>query len=175
MLPVLLHDLNNHTQYLSALASLTGAGEAPPRGGDGLARTGQEVEELGWLLGLCAGGFGTDLLHDRTERRGLPPLVALVRKVLRRAGHDIERADRELPDLPTRVGWRGAWRVGELLHACALVTDAPLAWELCAADAGLRLDCYVDRANLPADVLGTAILEEDAHLVRFHVRAETVA
>lgn len=130
LLPVVLHELNNHTQYLSALGALESAGESFAGRGEGLARTGQDVEELGWLLGLCAGALGTDLLRDRSERQGLAPLVRLVRKALRREGRDIERADRSLPDLHPRLGWRGALRAGSAIFEAARSRTAPLEFEI---------------------------------------------
>jgi hypothetical protein len=154
-LPVLLHDLNNHTQYLSALNALANVGDAAPDGGAGLARTSREIEDLGWLLGLCAGATGADWLGERTERRGLTPLVQHVRKALRRLGRDLERSDRELPDLPARLGWRGARRVGEVLFACGTATTPanesaqPLDWELEAHGDALRLGCRVEPAGIP--------------------------
>src|SRR5687767_12134325 len=90
LLPVLLHELNNHTQYLATLHSLEVSGDPLPDGGEGLLRTAHDVEELGWLLGLCAGGAGTDLLRARSERTGLAPLVRFVRKALRREQRDLE-------------------------------------------------------------------------------------
>lgn len=181
LLPVLLHDLNNHTQYLTALNALVAQnspaveGEESPGGGEALAQTAREIEELGWILGLCAGGFGSDLLHERTERRGLVPLVALVRKALRREGRDIERADRELPDLPTKLGWRGAWRVGELLFACGRAGASPLAWDLRADGVGLELVCHVDPSALPPYIASAGCVDSAANSVRFRIEAGTRA
>ncbi len=172
LLPVLLHDLNNHTQYLSALGALESSGDPLPNRGDGLARTAVEVEELGWLLGLCAGGFGADLLRDRSEAGGLGPLVRLLRKALRRAGRDLERADRELPELPPRLGWRGAWRVGELLHACAHSSAAALEWELESDGDTLLLTCRVDPAALAVSVAHSAVAERGPDWIRFRIAPE---
>jgi len=141
LLPVLLHELNNHTQYLSALGALELAGESLLGRGEGLARTGREVEELGWLLGICAGGLGTDLLRDRSERRGLAPLVRLTRKAVRRAGRDLEHADRSLPDLDPRLGWRGALEVGSVLFAASRTVLSPLAFEIESDEVGLVVAC----------------------------------
>lgn len=162
LLPVLLHELNNHTQYLAALGALQGPEPSLPDRGAGLARTADEVEELGWLLGLCAFGHGTDLLRDRSERDGLGPLVRFVRKALRRAGRDLERADRALPALSPRVGAEGAWRAGELLHACALARTEPLAWELDADGDDLVLTCRVPVAALDDGLRAEAIVDERA-------------
>jgi len=175
LLPVLLHDLNNHTQYLTALNVLVAHGDAGPNGVEALAQTAREIEELGWILGLCAGGFGGDLLHERTERRGLVPLVALVRKVLRREGRDLERADRDLPDLPTKLGWRGAWRVGELLFVCARTASSPLAWEIRADGDALEFACRLDPSALPADIASTACADSGSDRVRFRIEAGTRA
>jgi hypothetical protein len=172
LLPVLLHELNNHTQYLSALGALESSGDPLPNRGEGLARTAVEVEELGWLLGLCAGGFGADLLRDRSESDGLGPLVRLLRKALRRTGRDLERADRELPDLSPRLGWRGAWRVGELLFACAQSSAAALAWELEADGDALLLTCRVNPAALAESVAQPAVTEHGADWIRFRIAPE---
>jgi len=171
LLPVLLHELNNHTQYLSALGALESSGDPLPNRGAGLARTAQEVEELGWLLGLCAGGYGADLLRDRTERNGLSPLVRLVRKALRREGHDVERAERELPELSPRVGWRGAWRVGELLFECAMAGSGPLSWELAADGDDLLLTCHVPIAAIsdPAVLRDVPRAEQGPDWIRFRI------
>lgn len=171
LLPVLLHELNNHTQYLSALGALEGAGDPLPNRGAGLARTAQEVADMGWLLGLCAGGHGADLLRDRTEAGGLAPLVRCVRKALRRVGRDLERAERGLPELSPRLGWRGAWRVGEILFAFATVVDGPLAWEIAADGDGLVLTCRAEPSAVvdPAVTRAIPAAERGPGWIRFRI------
>jgi hypothetical protein len=172
---VLLHELNNHTQYLATLHSLEAGGDPLPDGGEGLLRTAREVEELGWLLGLCAGGAGADLLRERSERAGLAPLVRFVRKALRREQRDLEDAARALPALPPRLGWRGAWTVGELLHACArtLPERTPLGWTLSAEGDALVLRCRVSTSTALTDLAQRravdVVAESDG--LRFTLRA----
>ncbi|MBL8863395.1 MAG: hypothetical protein JNK02_15495 [Planctomycetes bacterium] len=140
---MLLHELSNHTQYLAALGALTAAGGDLPDGGEGLAHVGREVEELGWLLGLCAAGLGTDLVFERTEDAGLAPLVKLVQMALRRAGRELPEPARPLPALPPSLGWRGALACGAALLAAARAADGPLAWSLEAVGDELVLECAV--------------------------------
>jgi len=174
---VLLHELNNHTQYLSALGALETTGESLLGRGEGLARTGIEVEELGWLLGICGGGLGTDLLRDRSERRGLAPLVRLTRKAVRHEGRDLERADRPLPDLDPRLGWRGALEVGSILFAASRTGATPLAFEIEVDARGLVVAC-----RAPVEALAeewTARAEQDSSRgpawFRVHVHAGTAS
>jgi hypothetical protein len=152
LLPVLLHELNNHTQLLAALGALARDPCGLGAHGDTLASAGRDVEELGWLLGLVAGGLGTDLLFERRERAGLAPLARLVRKALRREGRDLERADRALPELDPRLGWRAAWEIGIVLFAAGRASAAPLAFEIEGGDGALALDCCVAAASLSADL-----------------------
>jgi len=172
---VLLHELNNHTQYLTALGALDASNSALPNQGEGLACTALEVEELGWLLGLCAGGYGADLLRDRSEADGIGPLVRFVRKALRRIARDLERADREVPALSPRLGWRGAWRVGEFLFWCASASETALAWELEAEGDALLLTCRVSPSALtvlvPVDDIAQAEVGPD--WIRFRIAART--
>jgi hypothetical protein len=176
LLPVLLHELNNHTQYLATLHSLEADGDPLPGGGEGLLRTAREIEELGWLLGLCAGGAGADLLRERSERAGLSPLVRFVRKALRREQRDLEDAARALPELPPRLGWRGAWTVGELLHASAraLPERVPLVWNLSARGDGLVLDCNVTPSAALSDLAlrRRVAVTQQQDGVRFTIGAE---
>ncbi len=159
LLPVLLHELNNHTQYLSALGALETLGETHLGRGEGLARTGQEIEELGWLLGICAGGLGSDLLRDRSERRGLAHLVKLTRKAVRHEGRDLERADRSLPDLDPQLGWRGALEVGAILFAASRSGASPLAFEIEADSRGLVVACRAPLDSLKGDLAARAELD----------------
>lgn len=174
LLPVLLHELNNHTQYLSALGALETAGESLLGRGEGLARTGLEVEELGWLLGLCGGGLGTDLLRDRSERRGLAPLLRLTRKAIRHEGRDLERAERAVPDLDPRLGWRGALDVGAILFAASRTGVTPLAFEIEADARGLVVACRAAVDALDDELSARAEMDaaRGAAWFRVHVRPE---
>ena len=76
LLPVLLHRIRNTTQLLSNLNALLAlepdGGPALPEGrADDLAAAAGEADELGWLLGVLAGGLGADLLLRRCARRSL--------------------------------------------------------------------------------------------------------
>lgn len=156
LLPVVLHELNNHTQYLAVLAALARSGAPDASADSGLAPTANAVRELGWVLGLVAAADGADYLRDRSEADGLAPVVRCVRQALRREGRDLARADREMPRLSPRVGWRGARRAGVLLLACGRASATPLEFEIRADGDALALACRVDRAALAADVAALA-------------------
>jgi hypothetical protein len=154
LVPVLLHKLNNATQYLSALNSLLALGpeNTPLSYFDGLGGTSRDVDELGWLLGVAANACGANLLLERRERAGLAAMVRVTAEILRREGRDLERVDRALPEisaLDTRgsrdAAWRSAWLVGSWLLSCGreLPRDAVLAWDLSFTGAGFALAARV--------------------------------
>ncbi len=113
LLPVLLHRIRNTTQLVSglnALLALEPEGAVPslaPGRADDLAAAGREADELGWLLGVLAGGLGADLLMKRCEPRGLATALDLVREALRREGGDLE-LPADLPDMTSAVPSHGA-------------------------------------------------------------------
>ena len=141
LVPVLLHKLNNATQYLSALNSLLALGpeDTPASYFDGLGGTSRDVDELGWLLGIAANACGANLLLERRERAGLGAMVRVTAEILRREGRDLERIDRVLPEIAAfeargsrDASWRSTWLVGSWLLACGRERPrgASLAWEL---------------------------------------------
>jgi hypothetical protein len=123
---VLLHRIRNTTQLVSglnALLSLEPEGSAPalPAGrADDLAAAAREADELGWLLGVLAGGLGADLLLQRCERRGLATALDLVREAVRRDGGELALPD-ELPDMTPEVPSHGelCWIASELVWSTA--------------------------------------------------------
>jgi hypothetical protein len=134
LLPVLLHRINNTTQYLLAVRALIGRGEMPPRCSGDLAKASESAHEEGWLLGVIAGGLGADLLLARHERDGLGALVMLVRDALRRVQRDLSWNADEIPRLASpragssasagRVCWTLAslaWRAGSTLPEGAVL------------------------------------------------------
>jgi hypothetical protein len=125
LLPVLLHRIRNTTQLVSGLNALLSLepDEPPslPAGrADDLAAAAGEADELGWLLGVLAGGLGADLLMQRCEPRGLATALDLVREALRREGGDLELPE-VLPDMTPEVPTHGelCWVASELVWASA--------------------------------------------------------
>ena len=62
-----------------------------------LARACADLEEQGWLFGLCARELGSDVLFERRERDGLARALELVRALLERDG--VELAVTGTPEL----------------------------------------------------------------------------
>ncbi len=143
LLPVLVHELNNQTQYLAALEHLVADGGALPGEGDGLAATAAVVAELGWCLGLCAGGLGGDLLQARRECDGLAPLVRLLGRALRREGRELAPHPGPLPVLTPAAGPDAVWGVGEWILGCARALEPGelLRWQVRCEGATLEVDC----------------------------------
>jgi hypothetical protein len=99
LLPVVLHRINNTTQLLLGVRAMIDGGGAkiPDRCSSDLGVAAADAHELGWLLGLLAGGLGTDLLLKRHESAGLAPLLRVVRDASRRKGHVVELRQASLP------------------------------------------------------------------------------
>jgi hypothetical protein len=118
---------------VNALLALDGA---PPADVDGFRGAANEIEDLGWLLGVLANANGAEVLLERRERDGLAPMVRAVSKCLRRERRELALPDRELPRLragaPATQVWRVTWAVGSWLLECArsLPAGARLDWEL---------------------------------------------
>jgi hypothetical protein len=168
--PVLLHKLNNTTQYLSALqALLSDAPAAHEHALEGLSQTALEVDDLGWILGLVANAGGADVLLERRERSRLVPLVRLVADCLRKERRDLERPTRALPPLDVRddpKSWRIPWAVARWLHAAGMSLPAgtTLAWELVERGPDrLALVCRTADIERMTDV-GDALCAFDARL-----------
>lgn len=149
LLPVLLHRLNNATQFLQTLGSLAGLDPerdwASERCGD-LADTAQQVEDLGYVLAVLASAGGADLLQERREARGLVLLVDAARDALRRERRRIVAAPDALPELAHSAGhgWEAPWAVGAMLLAAGRDGDAQVelrwAFELDGDGAALVTD-----------------------------------
>jgi len=137
MLPVLMHRMNNTTQLLSTLNSLSrsegGTRWLERRAGD-LAQASDLVDDLGYVLAVLASACGADLLLTRRVPRGVEIVVAVVGDALRRAGRSLAGDGSRLPAQAPDVarGWELPWAVGALLWCAGqdLETGGVLAWEL---------------------------------------------
>ena len=149
LLPVLLHRVSNVTQLLASLRAIAELEDGPgllAANAEHVAEAADKAASIGWLLGVLAGGSGTDVLLARRERGGLRPFLELVAEGLRRRGRDLE-AKAELPELaadgagPEGAGWQVCWTLGALLFEAALSFPEghSLAWELAPAGSAWEL------------------------------------
>jgi len=129
LMPVLLHKLNNATQFVSGLSTLLSLfpgvegseGVVDLPGGDpssGLADASQRVDDLGWALAVLATAEGADLLLERREPRGIDIFLWLLSEAMGKRG--IKLLPRESGWLirPQALdGWQVAWGIAAFLHA----------------------------------------------------------
>lgn len=151
LLAVLVHEIGNVTQLVTtirAVAELPDGHERLAQEGPALTEAGQRASEVGWLLGVLAGGAGTEVLRERREARGLRLLLELAAVAIRREGGELCLAG-PIPALHpgTPDGWSLPWTAGALLFDAALAqpegallaasfeSDAS-AWRLCARGLG---------------------------------------
>jgi len=122
LVAVILHDIANTTQYLKVLNAMLSESGAPARVLDGLPETTNEVEDLGFVLGMVAFGAGADILHDRARRDGLDVLLAFVKRALRHEQRDLAANATPLPrvriDAPDR-GRLATWASARFVFAAA--------------------------------------------------------
>jgi hypothetical protein len=119
LLPVLLHRLNNATQILHGWNALLAVSRsADERAGADLAFASQVVDETGWVLAVLASASGADLLLARRERRGLAPLLEVVRDALRRSDRELATCDSPPPSLAPTWEWRWSRAVDRDELAC---------------------------------------------------------
>ncbi|MEZ5976206.1 MAG: hypothetical protein R3E96_15610 [Planctomycetota bacterium] len=123
-LPVLVHRINNQTQWITgyrALLGLTGAEELLESKSPELARTGSELTHIGWLLAVLASARGGNLLLSRREPEGLRWIVGLVEEGLRRnkAGSFTGPATLPLLQPGALDGWQVPVALGRLLWTAA--------------------------------------------------------
>ena len=149
-MPVLLHKLNNATQYVTGLSTLLslfpadegGEGGLELPGGDpsaGLADAAQRVDDLGWALAVVATAEGADLVLERREPRGVDVFLWLLAEALNKSGVQMRpRATGWRVAHDALDGWQVPWGAATFVHGAAQggrETGAPelrprdLAWE----------------------------------------------
>lgn len=117
---MVLHELNNATQYLGMLHSVhsqdPGSGILE-RSAQDLGVTAASVEDLGLLMAIVSTAAGTDLLMERRSPRGLSLALDMTIKAARKRGCDIL-----LPEgleiscaLDAAQGWELPWALGASL------------------------------------------------------------
>ena len=116
-MPIALHDLNNATQFLSMLHSITSSdpeSEILESSAGNLARTGEGVEDLGLLMAIISTVAGSDLLLERKSSRGVEVVLNAVQKLVRKEGRDVIFADDSnlVRTLGGGMGWELSWALG---------------------------------------------------------------
>lgn len=136
LLPVLMHRMNNATQLLSNLNAVLRADTSRDWMGDrseDLAKTGEDLHDLGYLLAVLSSAAGSDLLLSRRQPRGLEIMLGAVDDLTRREEHRIA-SECPLPKLAPQVhgGWELPWAFGALLWSSTreLSSEEELCWQL---------------------------------------------
>ena len=157
LLPSLLHEIAGSAQYVTSLSGFLAHGGAhgaawTARATGALDEFRRDVRDQGYLLGLLGAELGANLLRARREPRALTPLVALVRRALRRHGRDLAPGPESLPLVRgpgDGEGWEAAWALGTWLLAGGLaqppqstlswkLVRSPQAWEVVISSASSR-------------------------------------
>jgi hypothetical protein len=117
LMPIALHDLNNATQFLSMLHSITSSdpdSEILESSAGNLARTGEGVEDLGLLMAIISTVAGSDLLLERRSSRGVEVVLNAVQKLVRKEGGDVIFADDSnlVRTLGDGMSWELPWALG---------------------------------------------------------------
>ena len=128
-MPIALHDLNNATQFLSMLHSITSSdpdSEILESSAGNLARTGEGVEDLGLLMAIISTVAGSDLLLERRSSRGVEVVLNAVQKLVRKEGRDVIFADDSnlVSTLGDGMGWELPWALGAAVWIAANAAPA---------------------------------------------------
>ncbi len=119
-LPVLLHRLANHTQWMTGFRSLLqipgGEELLASKSGD-LAEAGRRFQEVGWLMAVLGSAQGGELLLARREPEGLALMFDLVREGLQREGVGPISGPAAWPELAPDAldGWQIPFALGSLI------------------------------------------------------------
>ena len=127
-LPVLLHRLANHTQWMTGFRSLLqipGGEELLAAKSDDLCQAGRRFQEVGWLMAVLGSAQGGNLLLARREPQGLALMFELVQEGLQREARErgsgtIPQGPEDWPNLAPSAqdGWQIPFALGTLvLHA----------------------------------------------------------
>lgn len=141
LLPVLMHRMNNTTQLLSTLNTLSARGEEvnwlEERSGD-LAHASESIDHTGYLLAILACACGADLLLERRVSGGLGIAVRAVGQALKREHRFLAEPERVMPLLApdVRNGWELPWALASLLLQAgrSLEAEKTLEWQLLQED-----------------------------------------
>lgn len=147
VLPTLLHELGNHTQFLTGLRAalgLPGGAKLLHDRAAAFAEVSAHVEDAGWMLAMLASAAGSDMLMARRERRGLGIACRFVDDALRREHRDKARLD---PDGTVR--WPG---LGNDLFSGDGGWQVPFCVASLLLAAGLDQASGPERAGVPGEI-----------------------
>ena len=124
LMPMLLHELNNATQFLGMLHSVHSQDPSAglfERSAQGLGETAATVEDLGLLMAIVSTAAGTDLLLERRSPRGVDVTLNMTIRALRKRGIDVElvSAARLTPSRDEAMGWELPWAIAGSAWAAA--------------------------------------------------------
>lgn len=156
LMPMLLHELNNATQFLGMLHSVHSQDPTAglfERSAQGLSETGAAVEDLGLLMAIVSTAAGTDLLLERRSPRGLDITLSMTVRALRKRGIDVQflGSDSLTPMRDEAMGWELPWAIAASAWAAAAPMEA-------GGTLALDLDTHGWGAKTPAtsELLGHA-------------------
>jgi hypothetical protein len=146
LMPIALHELNNATQFLSMLHSVTSSdpnSDVLEGSAANLARTGESVEDLGLLMAILSTAAGSDLLLERRSERGVAVVLAAVQKLVRKNGRDLSFANQanEVLTSSEGKGWELPWAVGAAVWLTANNLPESEALELSFEDEAWIIRC----------------------------------
>ena len=127
-MPIVLHELNNITQFLGMLhqvASQDGGAELLERSASDLGEAALKVEDLGLLMAILSTAAGSDLLMERRSERGLLVVSAITLKLIRKSGRDLHVDGLGGAALTSGggQGWELPWAVGASF--CLAASELP--------------------------------------------------
>ena len=156
LMPMLLHELNNATQFLGMLHSVHSQDPSAglfERSAQGLRETGASVQDLGLVMAIVSTAAGTDLLLERRSPRGLEITLDMTVRALRKRGIDVHLlgAARLTSSRDEAMGWELPWAIAASAWAAAASLEA-------GGNLELELDARCWGAKTPAtsELLGHA-------------------
>lgn len=168
LMPIVLHELNNATQFLGMLHTLaaqdTGGALLERSAGD-LSDTAGSVEDLGLLLAILSTAAGTDLLLERRSPRGVLVVQSAMRKLIRRGGGDllVTGVEELLGATALAEGWELPWAMGASLWIASeelgsgedlILTQDARGWGA-SVGGGARMQAHVEAVGeVLAEVTG---------------------
>ena len=146
LMPIALHELNNATQFLSMLHSVTSSdpnSDVLEGSAANLARTGESVEDLGLLMAILSTAAGSDMLLERRSERGVAVVLAAVQKLVRKNGRDLTFANQSNQVLTDSEGkgWELPWALGAAVWLTANNLPEAGALELSFEDQAWTIRC----------------------------------
>jgi len=116
-MPMVLHELNNATQFLTMLHSVhkqDPSSGALDRSSGALSDTAASVDDLGLLMAILSTASGTDLLLERKSSQGLRVALAMTIRAVRKRGVEVTTREGRtlLADSEAARGWELPWALG---------------------------------------------------------------